>query len=347
MSPSSNDSSSDVLSPAAALPGTTYNPANPRTETAETDPYRLRGVESGSRATSGEKPLPTTYDEDQQRYMAGAQTQPLPRQDYYQPAQPLQTQSYVMPMQPQQQPASMYQQQAPVPQQYQQPAPVSQQYQQQAPVVQPQQPYPEADNAMASPNFNRHNSSYGDWLGGAALGAGAGALGTEAYRRQQRDATIPESETSRAVEPSQSYDGYARTRMDGNGEPRNVYDEGKDDNHFYPGGSSRLDQEPAVASLPPADTTAIPAAALAGNVAPSPAARLGGVNNFDPVATHNSTTGSDTIGTSTLSNTGSRLGGLESRGAHETGRIFPSVLRHDTDMSVSGLHVPGEFPMRS
>lgn len=42
---------------------------------------------------------------------------------------------------------------------------------------------------------------------------------------------------------------------------------------------------------------------------------------------------------------GSGLGGLEGKGAHETGR-FP-VVRHDTDMSVSALHVPGEFPRRA
>jgi hypothetical protein len=38
------------------------------------------------------------------------------------------------------------------------------------------------------------------------------------------------------------------------------------------------------------------------------------------------------------------LGGLEREGAHETGAFFPKVVRHDTDMSVSQLHVPGEFP---
>ena len=41
------------------------------------------------------------------------------------------------------------------------------------------------------------------------------------------------------------------------------------------------------------------------------------------------------------------LGGLESEGAHETGRIFPKVIRHDTDMSISQLHVPGKFPKQS
>lgn len=40
------------------------------------------------------------------------------------------------------------------------------------------------------------------------------------------------------------------------------------------------------------------------------------------------------------------LGGLEARGAHETGQIFPRVVRHDTDMSVGQLHVPGSFPKR-
>ncbi|KAK3720618.1 phosphatidylinositol 4,5-bisphosphate-binding protein [Vermiconidia calcicola] len=38
------------------------------------------------------------------------------------------------------------------------------------------------------------------------------------------------------------------------------------------------------------------------------------------------------------------LGGLEREGAHETGAIFPTILRHNTDMSISQLHVPGEYP---
>lgn len=37
-----------------------------------------------------------------------------------------------------------------------------------------------------------------------------------------------------------------------------------------------------------------------------------------------------------------QLGGLESEGAHETGHL-PKVIRHDTDISVSRLHVPGQF----
>jgi hypothetical protein len=37
------------------------------------------------------------------------------------------------------------------------------------------------------------------------------------------------------------------------------------------------------------------------------------------------------------------LGGNEKEGAHETGQLFPRVIRHDTNMSISKLHVPGEF----
>ena len=29
--------------------------------------------------------------------------------------------------------------------------------------------------------------------------------------------------------------------------------------------------------------------------------------------------------------------------ARATGSVFPAVLRHDADVSVSGLHIPGEF----
>ena len=63
------------------------------------------------------------------------------------------------------------------------------------------------------------------------------------------------------------------------------------------------------------------------------------------------TTGANVIVVPTASSTATsdrttteNLGGLESEGAHETGKIFPKVIRHDTDMSISQLHVPGKFP---
>jgi hypothetical protein len=66
------------------------------------------------------------------------------------------------------------------------------------------------------------------------------------------------------------------------------------------------------------------------------------------------TTGRDAIGAAAPSTatTGSataagQLGGLEREGAHETGTIFPKVIRHDTDMSISQLHIPGKFPKQA
>lgn len=47
-----------------------------------------------------------------------------------------------------------------------------------------------------------------------------------------------------------------------------------------------------------------------------------------------------------VSTSSGELGGLEGKGAHETGSIFPAVVRHNTNMSVSALHVPGEYPKR-
>ena len=38
------------------------------------------------------------------------------------------------------------------------------------------------------------------------------------------------------------------------------------------------------------------------------------------------------------------LGSLESEGAHLTDSLFPKIVRHDTDMTISALHVPGKFP---
>jgi len=63
-----------------------------------------------------------------------------------------------------------------------------------------------------------------------------------------------------------------------------------------------------------------------------------------PVATQPAANGSASSGAAAAQT--SKLGGLESEGAHETGRLFPSVVRHDTSLSVSALHVPGEFPKR-
>ena len=69
-------------------------------------------------------------------------------------------------------------------------------------------------------------------------------------------------------------------------------------------------------------------------------------------ATEHSTQGEDltvagpTSTTTHSATTGGELGGLESEGARETGAVFP-MIRHDTNMSISQLHVPGKFPKQT
>ena len=62
-----------------------------------------------------------------------------------------------------------------------------------------------------------------------------------------------------------------------------------------------------------------------------------------PVPTQ-STAPTSVFGSDGTKSTTEGLGGLENKGARSTGHIFPSVVRHNTDMSVSNLHIPGEFP---
>jgi hypothetical protein len=66
---------------------------------------------------------------------------------------------------------------------------------------------------------------------------------------------------------------------------------------------------------------------------------------------HNTDSGIEASTASTSATSGAAtgstgLGGLEAEGARETGVIFPKVIRHNTAMSVSELHVPGEYPKR-
>lgn len=49
---------------------------------------------------------------------------------------------------------------------------------------------------------------------------------------------------------------------------------------------------------------------------------------------------------SAIENAAPTLGGNEAEGARVTGAFFPRVVRHGTDMSISQLHVPGEYPKR-
>ncbi|KAK4497058.1 hypothetical protein PRZ48_011507 [Zasmidium cellare] len=156
-------------------------------------------------------------------------------------AAPVQTQSYALPTQPAQ--------------------PVNQ-----------QQPPP--SSFLGGSDIDRHNSSYGDWMAPAAAGvagAGIGAVGADAYRRHQQNATVSETDA--------------------------------------------IDHANNIAAVN-ANKEVVP---------PAPAATSTGVGNVAAIP----------------------LGGHEKDGAHETGQFFPQVVRHDTDISVSRLHVPGQFPRQA
>ncbi|THW72035.1 hypothetical protein D6D19_06873 [Aureobasidium pullulans] len=167
----------------------------------------------------------------------------------------------------------------------------------------------------------RQNTNYSEWMAPAAAGVGAGALGAEAYHRHQ-DRDLPSNIEEEQQTP------YADER------PRELT-----------GGHAAMPTSNEAATSNPAafaNNNGISGATYTGT-APFPVLIPNSANvpqspEFVPYS-------ASTFGAPTPAAEGSEhLGGLESDGAHQTGAIFPRVVRHDTDMSVSQLHVPGEFP---
>lgn len=314
-----DDSDSDertTIAAAGVLAGSAQH------EYGDQDPYRLDGVRG-------------SYDGE--RHAALAQNQSVLQGGNRALAAPVETQSVAH----EQQPASYQQQQQVVPRQQQ------------------QQATPNTENV-------RHNSSYGDWMvpaaGGVAAGAGAGVLDTEAYKRHQRDATVPETEgVNSPVSPLGKEDRVVAAAV----VPAN-------------GPSATNTSATAYAAVPTKPTISEELAKAAETRRESPGIvglsdtatpvtslptkpSFGDRNNIDGVlsgATPPATTDAlasppttaTALATSTTTtaarNADEGLGGNERVGAHETGDLFPRVIRHDTSLSVSALHVPGEFPAR-
>lgn len=186
-----------------------------------------------------------------------------------------------------------------------------------SPIEQPQSLAPAAAKPM------RQNTNYSDWMAPAAAGVGAGVLGTEAYHHQQNKDL---SSTTPSVEQQQT--PYEDER------PRDLT-----------GGQTTMPTSNEAATTNPsasANNNGISGATYTGT-APFPVLIPNSSNvpqSPEFVCYTESTYGAETPGAQSTDG----LGGLESEGAHETGNIFPKVVRHDTDMSVSKLHVPGEFP---
>ena len=313
-SPSSESSDRDTINAAPAVAPAvvpiirTDEPGRKYSRDGE-DPYRLQGIASHS---PGMTPGATNYDEDQARYMANPQLSSAQPQD----------QSFFLPGQQHlsQQPASVYQQ---------------------AEHIQPAQPN--------SSNYDRDQSSYSDWVAPAAVGVGAGAAGAAAYNHYNHD-DKSDLQRQAATEAALVDDGGVEAAP--SAAPVNNVSSATENAPF---GAPRDARSAPIITPVGNSTTSAPVITPVGNgtidtadnkpVAPP-------VTGNDPNTTYlsyASNTGSGIAGSSDISapKLDGGLGGLESRGAHETGQIFPKVIRHDTDISVSQLHVPGEFPKKA
>lgn len=197
----------------------------------------------------------------------------------------------------------------------------------QAPLMQ-SQAQPEASPLDQPHAPHRQNTNYSEWFAPAAAGAGVGALGAAAYSHHQNQKTPiseePESAISNpttgapvAIPTTTNTLAHASpTYQSSPSSTRAVYDEPVSTKPIVTG----------VNALPTATMGAANAGAYNSNAGTS-----GDATNLDGPATSSAASGE-------------KLGGLEAEGAHGTGQLFPKVVRHDTDMSVSQLHVPGEFP---
>jgi hypothetical protein len=313
-SPSSESSDRDTINavPAVApavVPIVRADDSGRKYSRDNEDPYRLQGIASHS---PGMTPGAANYDEDQARYMANPQTRSAQPQD----------QSFFLPGQQHlsQQPASVYQQ---------------------AEHIQPAQPN--------SSNYDRDQSSYSDWVAPAAVGVGAGAAGAAAYNHYNHDDKA-DLQRQAATEAALVDDGGAGATP--STAPMNNISSATESAPF---GSPRDAQSAPIITPVGNSTTPAPVITPVGNgttglVDTKPAAPQ--VASNDPTTTYlsyaSNAGGSGIAGSSDISapKLDGGLGGLEARGAHETGQMFPKVIRHDTDISVSQLHVPGEFPKK-
>lgn len=266
----------------------------------ETDPYRLEGVathtggtydqenaaEQAPEAVTTTQPMyndmyatttarrlnpSSTQDREQE-----PQQQEPQQQQYDQDRYPQVTQTFILPVQTQQ-PTNQVQQ------------PQEATTQPTGQVSQPQAP----EQTQQAPQPVRHDSEYRSWLAPAAVGAGAGVLGEEAYRHHTQSQNFsvlnPPPQTT-----EQDRGGFS---------------------------SAVIAEEPFSSATRDSATYSQPSSSSF-------------TDSTAPTSVSGAGSGSGA----------SELGGLENKGAHPTGRLFPKVVRHNTDMSVSNLHVPGEFP---
>lgn len=274
----SDDSDNETGVAAVVLPGSSqYEYSH-----GDDNPYRLQGVPSGTHTrnastyTDGGYPGAGGSAYDGTYLQSGTTTEPV------------QTQTFSLPLDSQQ--------------------PVNQQ---QLPTSS-QQPF-SGSEAAAMPEYPvHHDSSFNDLIAPAAAGVagvGAGALGADAHKRHEQDATIPQAQPETAVPSTSSAEASSN-------------------------GVTALDGNKVLVATPSGMPTTVASLTTTYSIVPD-------------TSLSSSTTATTAAATATETDSSAHdhsLGGNEAEGAHETGQIFPRVVRHDTSLSVSKLHVPGEFP---
>jgi len=180
----------------------------------------------------------------------------------------------------------------------------------------------------------RPESQYGEWMAPAAVGAGVGtaALGEEEYWRNRRQRA--EEEQIRNTVPANPpvHDSVELS-------------------------SPAMTESTAPTSVSGGDMTKDHAAPLIDAAIPTP---VDAIRMTDPIAEHAAANSAfDDANDGNLSDISGAFSGAiaeDKRTAYDTdrvtgkpnakltGAVFPAVIRHNTDVSASRLHVPGEFP---
>lgn len=222
----------------------------------------------------------------------------------------------------------------------------------------PQPSYPPAQNAeptYAQPipvqpanhsSLERHDSNYGNWMAPAVGGAAAGALATEAWRRKQAEyeqAQQQEQLRQQSLQ-QQHHDEPPRSMafMDTVPTPAEVPERHPD--HVVP---DNLDDTIAQsnATAPPVQPTTAPVPIVAAIPLPTQTQARAENEVATPASTTTSFLDESEVGASAPF--GKTLNGgpvLAERDPTAQGVSHPGVIRQNTDISISELHVPGEYP---
>lgn len=180
--------------------------------------------------------------------------------------------------------------------------------------VQPQSySQPQYSAPPSQPAVQRHESNYGDWMGPAGGGVAAGALGATAYRNYQdrsQEQDEPHEQTPLAEAPAAP---------------------------VIPPKVPVTEEAPASSSLPFEPT---PAPVWAPSANPS----AGTETTISTIAT---AVPSEPATSKSFLEPAEAAAPAAASASNMNGPQAPGILRNNTDISVSDLHVPGEYPKAS